>query len=182
MKDSPHDHLLTDTGMASAREALIREHRWFLHVTALQHYDKIKIEGLRRHNPGCAAPALVIERLGATATAVVFFRPQHSFDTTPQRDPSRVLLAIERDNLPAKIGLDWSYDGCWNLARILNEETPTMTNEHIFCAVVTRWGSVMSYEAIPAVNIRVWTRSSSREDPSGWPYIGDTDRDAVQIF
>ena len=177
-----NDEFLSVAGMASAHAALVGKHEWFLHVKETQRFDQIKSKGIEPRNPGCAVPNVVVTAVGPNAGEIVCLRPKGTFDTTPSRGKKMFMMAVRRDALPKTIGLDWSYDGSWTLAPILRKEAPAMPNEEIFCEVVRRRGSVVSYEGIPLDKISVWTKGIPNDDPSKWPKLSVVDLTQVEQF
>jgi hypothetical protein len=177
-----HLSLLTPGGMASARRALLIRHSWFLHVSEVSSLEPIKTRGLEPRNPGGAAPDLVIERLGPRANEIICLRPSDTFDTTPQKDGKRFLVAVRGDDLPARIGLDWSFPYCWNLAAILKQDHPAMTDDQVFCETMRRAGSLASYEPIPPSVLHAWSKGTPRAEPWAWPKLADVDFEDIEFF
>ncbi len=176
------ERYLTPSGMAAAHAALIERYAWFLHVSDADLFATIKSEGLKPNNPGCAAPDLVLKHLKDKAQKVLCLRPQSTFDTTPQRGNSRFVLAVGKQDLPTTIGLDWSYGGAWNLAGIIKSDAPKMSDEQVFCEVVRRWGSVITYDGIRASALRVRCEGMAEDDPAAWRELPTVERKDLYVF
>lgn len=177
-----HEALLSPEGMSTARSALLQVHSWFLHASRVDAFEAIKGSGLEPRNPGCAAPELVRQRLGEGADAIVCLRPMGTLDTTPNRGDHQFLMAIAGDCLPSRIGLDWSFDGCWNLACIVKHDLPVKSDDEVFCDVIRRRGSVVSYEPIPSGALRVWAKGTPEDNPAQWPKLEDTNQNDAEVL
>lgn len=177
-----NEELLTPAGIASARALLLNKHEWFLHVKPIAQFDAIKAQGLQPRHQGCAAKPEVIAALGDAAVNIICLRPKGTFDTTPRRGQTMYLMAVHRDDMPARLGLDWSYDGNWTLTPILQHDHPNASKEEIFCEIIRRRGSVVSYDAIPATALRVWNKGASQDDPAQWPKITEVEAAHVEQF
>ncbi|ESY72776.1 hypothetical protein X743_14445 [Mesorhizobium sp. LNHC252B00] len=168
--------------MQSAYDFLTRKHSWYLHASDPANFEDIKAGGLETRFPGGSVPDIVKDRFGTTAKQVLCLRPIGTEDPTGSRSSERFLLAVERNFLPLSIGLDWSFVGTWTLPDILRADDPKMTDDEIFYEVVRRRGSVLSYDGIPASNIRVWCKGSGCDAPSTWPrLVASTISDIVRI-
>lgn len=167
---------LTPEGMATARAALVARFPWFLHVSEKRHLGSIRSRGLEPRNPGCPAPNEVGQN------TIVCFRPMGTFNTTPNRGELRFLVAVTGNDLTPTIGLDWSYGGCWNLADLLHAQDPNRPPENIFCEVVRRFGSVVTYEQLSPSTLRVWTKGTNCNNPETWPLLSETRECDIEIF
>lgn len=176
------ERYLTPSGMAAARAALTERYAWFLHVSDAGLFETIKRDGLKPHNPGCAPHDLAVKHLGDKADKILCLRPLSTFDTTPQRGKARFVLAVGKEHLPDLIGLDWSFGGVWNLAAIIQNDTPEMTDQLVFREVVRKRGSVVSYDGIPASALRVRCNGSPENDPATWPALPSAERADLHEF
>jgi hypothetical protein len=181
-KRSINDELLTKVGMASAYAALIAKYIWFLHVKTMAEFDHIKLNGIIPRNPGYIPPTEVTAALGESARNIICLRPKDTQDTTPRRGKKMFLMAIQNEKLPNIIGLDWSYSGNWTLPDILKNDCPTMTTNEIFCEVVRRRGSVVTYGTISPEALRVWTKDTPQDDPSTWPPLVQVELTDLEEF
>lgn len=178
-----NDELLTPTGMASARAALVARYEWFLHVKPESKFATIKKDGLQPRSQGCPTNPVVKAALtGKNVDEMIFLRPLGTFDSTPRRGERMFLLALARSNLPQTITVDWTFDGTWPLAPIIKHDSPHLAPHEIFCQVVRRRGSVAVYEPIPAALLRVWAKGEPAEDPSKWSRLVDTDAGDLNLF
>lgn len=171
MLSPTHQELLTSEGMARARDAIINRHSWFLHVSDHQRHDSLKQSGILPKNPGERLGLYVPPPAGTPSGSIVCLRPIFTFDTTPQRDHDQIILAISNSDLPARVGIDWSYDGCWGLVDVLKEQGPGAHSSAIFAEVVRKTGCVASYDPVPLSAVRAWTVGTPRIDPAKWPLL-----------
>jgi hypothetical protein len=167
-----NDELLTPTGMASARAALVGAYRWYLHQSASKNFCSIRATGLEPRRDA-APPETVINRLGSGAGAILCFHPIGS-QCAPVGTPTPPLirLAVDREHLPRRIGLDWSFS-CypWKLAILLRQESPSREIKDIFLEAVHRSGSVLSYDRIPVSHLRICCKSDSNASLCKWPQL-----------
>lgn len=177
-----HRHVLGKQGMKAAYRALTGRHSWFFHVSEVGRFEDIKVEGIKRRNPGCAAPPLVADMLGRRASEFICLTPQGSLDATPNRGRSRFRMAIDRKHLPRLIGLDWSYGGVWPLPAIIKQDAPNTPDDEVFCEVVRRRGSVVVYRNLRPSIIRAWCKGTTGEDPSSWPFLADVEQSDLEVF
>ena len=99
-----HEDLLTN--MPTMRAAISRRFRWYIHVTEFASIGSIRSHGLQTQKDS-GAPSEVQAHVGATADFRLCFNPAGA-DLTPgpTKNPPFVCLAIERRDLPGRLGLD----------------------------------------------------------------------------
>jgi len=182
MLSPTHSELLTPIGMAHAREAVIARNSWFLHVSGEHCFNGLKQSGILPHNPGKAIETDLAEAIGDNSGCIVCLRPIFTLDTTPKREHDQIVLAISNSDLPLRVGIDWSYDGCWGLVDVLAHEAPHSISSNIFSEVVRRTGCVVSYDPVPLDVIRVWTTGTPQIDPAKWPLLSQTPIANVRIL
>jgi hypothetical protein len=67
----------------------------------------------------------------------------------------RATLAIRTKDLPLRLGLDWSFGGCWQEAIDLPRNDPIKSFDQIFIEVIRWFDSVVSYDGVCANLLRV---------------------------
>lgn len=166
--------------MTAVRSLLVDRHSWFFHVSATKSFEQIKCEGIKPHNPGCAAPDVVRGLLGDSADKIVCLTPQGTVYETTSCQP-RFRMAVAREDLPPNIGLDWSYDTVWALPAIILKDEPEKSKEEIFYDIVRRRGSVVSYAPLLPSVLRVRSKTACEHMPSDWPKLQDITLDDLHI-
>lgn len=181
-----HRELLTLGGMAAARRALINCFPWFVHIGNLADFQSYQKHGLRPRNPGMRPPpcfAEAISALGADPNNIVCFWPIAAHDARPRRPDGQCFqMALAGEDLPALIGLDWSYGTAVEIAQVLRDDFPNAPVDWIFAEAVRRRGSVVSYLPILAHALRVHAVGCPENNPSAWPRLVDTNRQNVIAF
>ena len=177
--DELYRYLLTPQGMADARRALLGRFHAFVHVSSFAAINDIRRDGLRPNWPGGAPPNAVYDAIGDSAVSILCLRPLGSSEVIVSKDPPLCTLAVLGNDLPNRIGLDWSFDGCWSLAHIILETGQGRSPGDIFVEVATRRGSVVAYDGVPAPLLRVCPLSAPDSDPSVWPPLKSTPNDQI---
>lgn len=176
-----HRELMTLDGMAHARTAIVKEHPWFLHASRLRHFESVKQLGILPRNPYIDDDAR--DDVPSDPRRVICLRPIFSeVDTTPKRDHDLFVLAVRNTDLPARIGIDWSFPSCGELVDILKAERPERDSADIFAEVVRRRGSVVSYDPIPLEMLRVRLKDSPPADPDKWPHLSQVSIESVHVI
>lgn len=171
MKDI-HDYLLSPTGMARARHALSEGTKWFLHTSLSSNIGSIKSGGLRLAEPDCPLEPEVRRHLGKQGRMIVCFQPFPAPTLVLGAEGEKFTVAVHAASLPERIGLDWSYGGVWAYARSLVEPPAKMSSEDAFVKTVKVFGSVVSYDPVPASSLRVMTVEAVKAQcPSEWPAL-----------
>jgi hypothetical protein len=176
------EELLTAAGMAAARAALIAKYEWFIHIKPVRKFEMIENGGLQPRRQGCQTSPSVAAAISGNVDEMIFFRPLGTIDSTPRRGEKVFVMAIHRDALPTTVTLDWTYGGTWSLASIIKADCPGLSNEGIFCKVVTRRGSVAVYKTIPRELLKVRTKGQPPDDPSSWSRLVDTEITDLEQF
>lgn len=172
--------LLTASGMALAHDALVRTYDWFLHETSVDHLASLRCGGLEARVQATAyevddvdlLPSLKIICLHPKGSSLI---PRGSAGT------ARIRLALGKIDLPTRIGLDWSYASCWNLARLIQDEHGG-SDDSIFLEVVRRSGSIVCYDDILPGKLRLCCKDSDENDPCTWPLLGDASDETIRQF
>jgi hypothetical protein len=169
MTGSIHDEMLSD--MPAMRMALGRHFKWYYHITPLTNVPSIRAQGLLPR-PDKAASEVVVKYIGPSASKIICLNPlgANVVPPTVQQGPF-VCLAICRESLPRRVGLDWSYDGGFGIAEVLRAEDGGRSAACIFVESAKRWGSILSYDAIPKEALRVYVHGCMPHDPKLWPML-----------
>src|SRR3954470_23546139 len=70
-------------------------------------------------------PLCGLQHPETTPPSKVYHLPDGTASEVPvAKDPPLCKLAVSGSDLPKRIGLDWSFDGCWSLAGIIYEDDP----------------------------------------------------------
>ncbi|MCG7391970.1 hypothetical protein MHY87_03520 [Microvirga sp. ACRRW] len=177
-----HKHLLTQSGMAAARSALVCRIPWLLHVTPLEAVDGIRRAGLMPMNPGGVVPGIVRDAIGAGAEKILCLRPSISKDIVIGKEPPFLKLAIPSIALPDRIGLDWSFPESWRLAESLYESNAISDPYSILVEVAVNLGSVVAYDSIPSGSIRVCPKSAPNSNLADWPPLDEAINSELALF
>lgn len=167
-----HIDLLTDL-MPEARRALANRFAWYSHVTWRCKEPDIRQSGLECRSPQEArARQEIVALLGERAHEIACLHPFGAKQKLYlDRGENPLRLAVHKEDLPSELGLDWSYDGAFNLADILHDADPARDPAGIFVEVVDRWGSVACYQPVPNTALRVHVGDLPIDDPSDWPML-----------
>lgn len=100
-------------GMPAVRAAVTRRYAWFIHVTPIANLTNIRSEGLQPRSDA-GPPPEVISALGPAGKNILCLHPLGAkLHPKGTKSPPLVSLAIYFEDLPQRIGLDWSY--CWDV-------------------------------------------------------------------
>jgi hypothetical protein len=175
-----HDEFFAD--MLGMRRALGLRFRWYYHVSPIGNADSIRQNGLVA-NVDKEAPSEVKKHLGNTCSKIICLNPLGS-DVVPPAVQQRPYLcvAICREALPLRVGLDWSYDGAFGIAEGMRLREPGRNAGDIFAESAQRWGSVVSYDPITAAALRACTKGCLPHDPKHWPMLSAVTNDMLVAF
>lgn len=102
---------------------------WYTHISSVPtSFRAIQREGLRTMDPGGIAPAEVRSAIGPGGQRILCLFPSGAQITRPSvdRGEPRFMIAVEGMDLPANVGLDWSFPNCWALGLHLRMETQVL--------------------------------------------------------
>src|ERR1700687_4080779 len=178
--DTIHDQMMGD--MPAMRLALGRHFKWYYHVSPVGNISSIRERGLLP-KADMTAPEVVAKYIGRTAAAIICLNPLGADRTPPAvQEGQFACLAICREALPLRIGLDWSHAGGFGIAEVLRREQPARPANSIFVESAKRWGSIVAYDPIPAASIRAYGRGCMPHDPAQWPFLKTVKDDQLQTF
>lgn len=175
-----HDEMLTD--LPAMRLALGQRFYWFCHVTLLGSADRIRQDGLIPKDDS-TSPEVVTRHLGDLARNRICFSPFGAKSVGPPvQQGTKVCLAIAREALPARVGLDWSFAGGFGIANELRRADAQRPSASIFVEAADRWGSIVVYDSIPPTVIRAFANWCPPHDLARWPLlVHTTDNDLVRF-
>jgi hypothetical protein len=90
----------------------------------------------------------------------------------------RMKLSIRSEDLPDRVGLDWSYS--YDLVRGRMELYRDSPLGDFVQTIAQEWGSIVSYDVIPPSNLRVRCKNSN-ENPREWPLLIAVGHDQVNL-
>lgn len=170
--------------MTAMRMALGHRFFWFTHLTQIENAQSIRTGGLipKSH---AGLPREVLAILGSDAANIICLNPLGSEAVGPPvQTGKRICLAICRNALPKRIGLDWSYGSMVNRAHGYWQAQPAQSKSvaQAFVDVVASWGSVVSYDLIPPEALRVLTKDTPPNDINRWPFLISTKDEQLHVF
>ncbi len=179
-----HGDLLHPEQMQAVRDRLATV-SWYTHFSSVPaSFRKIQIEGLRPCYPGGTTPDEVLAAMGDGGRRILCLYPVGAsiVQLFPSQPPPPLFMAVVRGvDLPAKLGLDWSYDYNWNLGMTLRCGS-TQSNEDIVFEVALRSGSIACYEGVAPEHLRVKAKHNTDEDFDRWPNIQDVTENDLFIW
>ena len=157
-----HADYVNESGII--RAALISFFGSFIHVTSFHNLNSIRSDGLLPRSDK-EAPKEVTEILGKDAGNILCLYPYGAkLNPNGTAEPPFVSFSLAAEDLPNRIGLDWSYI-----------PSPTMPSEwfgdKIFHAAIynaNEYGSIVSYDAIPADRLRIFCVGDRPTSPLSW--------------
>lgn len=180
-----HLDLLAPAGMAEARTAAISAFYWFTHATTTEQFASIQKDGL---NPtwtkSSTAPAEVIDTIGGDGKKII------CLSTYPKPTPLMLnkggkavfKLALPADKLPVRVGIDWSFGGTWQLTIDNHSSINGACLGQVFLSVLRNLEVVVSYDNIPATDLKVCTVAVHDKPPADWLDLVGIDFKDVAIF
>lgn len=96
-------------------------------------------------------------------------------------DEEALILAVARQSLPTKIGVDWSHGGCGTYCSMHDTVCDTELGE-AFVDIVKRMESLVCYEKILSSALRVCSKGNPGAPPSAWPEFLSTPLEEVHFL
>jgi hypothetical protein len=158
------------TDMNGMRDALGMAYKWFIHVTPLDRVQSICQRGLLPH-ADAATNDFVRRHIGGCGE-IVCFHPLGALMVPGGTAASPlVTLAIVRDDLPLRIGVDFSQMGAYGLAEELRKDRSERSAAEIFVEVARRLGSIISFDAVRPSALRAFVGGCPPHNPLTWPLL-----------
>ncbi len=152
--------------------ALITRYTWFIHVTSLSKIPDIRKTGIEPRDKG-SPPSEVTTELNAAARNIVCLHPLGArMQPGPSGESPYATLAIRYDDLPKKVGLDWSY--CWETVNRKFSDCPDLDMDLFVSHIVLELGSIVSYERIEPQKLRAYCIGRPPTNPIYWPELSKT--------
>ena len=173
---SIHEELLPAEGMRRAFDALQNQFRFLIHRTPICNLEAIRIQGLRTSRQDAAndADLTVVQKIiGDDYRNILCFKCSVSHLIVQNNGLDRVTLGCPTSALSGRIGVDWSSYPCWSTAEKLRGTNQSRACEDILLEVVQRYGSLVTYDGVPADSLRIRLKCSL-QDPSLWPLLADS--------
>jgi hypothetical protein len=159
--------------MPHVRAALVQRYPWFIHVTPAVFLQSIRDKGLEP-NRDKVPPADVAAVVGVQGRIVCLHPlgaalcPRGAVQTLilpmGASNPKVVSLALSAEYLPTHVGLDWSFEWacqCAEIENILGVEDAALHAAHAY-------GSVVTYDQVPAEHLRIFCKDNSPANPLSW--------------
>lgn len=169
-----HADLLTH--MPRVHAALTNRYKWFIHTTPEQNLERICREGLRPNRDQRPYPEATAA-LGEGAGSILCLHPlgarlcpggaaANLLLPLGAQGPRRISLALASEDLPNRVGLDWSYD--WPGVQQRLAQNPNWTVEEAIVNIATEYGSIASYLHIEPNRLRVFCVANQPANPLSW--------------
>ncbi len=167
-----HEELLQD--FSRVRALVLQRYEWFIHVTSHLKYEAIVANGLLPHSDA-PPPDEVVSILGEGARNILCLHPLGAvLHPAGLSDPPLVSFAVKGENMPRRLGLDWSY--VWPM---VGGYMKHYEMDQLVPKVLHELGSVVSYDPIPPSAIRVFCKGSRPSNPLTWVPLPDSSRTSV---
>jgi hypothetical protein len=180
-----HEELLSQGGMAEVRSAAMIGFAWYTHARTTDQYATIQSEGIRPTWPQSnVTPQEVIDAIGTDGKNIICLSPYPKKTILMLNKGGNCVfkLAIQANKLPARLGIDWSFGGTWDLTNTNRRLRPDLSRADVFMSILRSREVIVSYDPVPAVDLRVCTEVLRNNPPSDWPPLVGTDLKDVAIF
>jgi hypothetical protein len=178
-RDELRNELITPAGMAFFRTTISNHYLWLMHEAPFDRINTIRREGLQPKLPGGRVPDVVAGAIDGF-TGIVCLNPNLSRHAQSSYAGLIFRVAVRASDLPARVGLDWSYPHNWDLRNVSEQQIHALGKDGAVLYVVDDTGCVASYDAIPPEVLRVCTIGKHGLFPSTWPLLSAVGNDEVQ--
>jgi hypothetical protein len=180
--DELRDELLTPPGMVFFRQTIADHYVWLTHEAPFECIDNtIRKDGIQPRKPARAVPSLVTDRI-PNYQSIVCLNPNKSQPAGSSHVGHVFRMGVRASDLPARVGLDWSYPDNWDMRHISAQQIHDFGKDGAILYVMDQTGSVASYDPIPASALRVCTRGKHGLYPSTWPLLSSVGNEDVMTF
>jgi hypothetical protein len=171
--------LLTPDGMDEGRAAVVGRHEWFTHAGLLRDFDLFKAGGLQLRNPQGVDP--LFAQLCRPEIVCLSIFPKRNSIVLNKGGPM-FKMAVHRDDLPDRIGIDCSFGATYAQAQMLHEQNTTRPRGEIFLEMVWNREVIISLDPISPGMLRVCPKGAPDSAPSEWPMLAATEAPDVAVF
>lgn len=178
-----HAELFDPNVIARGRKALVKRCEWFVHGGRYCSLSNILNAGLApaTQTPSNGAEPIITSLPNPIQRQIVCLSPFPRVTPLYLAAPY-ALFAIHKKNLPAQLGLDWSFDEPLDVATRLFEDNPEVEPSSVFERAVLVSETLVSYDRIPVASLRVCTTSTVGLQPSSWPTAAHTRPADIHCF
>jgi hypothetical protein len=170
--------LLSPEGQIAARSALVERYGWFTHVSKISYINDIVTNGLspREHMPSTSISSTIV------GSCIICLSPYPKLRTMQlNKGEKGFKLAIASEKLPPVVGVDWSFGG-WDAYCARYDSIPDADLGQTFLDIVALMESVVVYERIAALGLRVCPKADPNLPPSEWPDLLSTAVDRIHVL
>jgi hypothetical protein len=175
-----HRQLLSSDGMGRIRRALSAKYFFLLHKAKVERgvgelIRKLRQDGLLPSDQQPARDAdmsCVADGIGVGYSKILCLRGPDSPPLPFNDGIPRIELAIGTAHLNCRIGVDWSFAGCWEALHVAHDSDPNIRLEETVVDLIRRFGSIAAYDPIPSSALRIRLESSG-SDPMSWRAVDE---------
>jgi hypothetical protein len=168
--------------MSSAHSAITGQYEWFIHGARRSSLQGIFQEGLRPHAKEPSTDMSLQDMSAVISRQIICFSPYpRKAPLFINMDEEALILAVARQSLPTKIGVDWSHGGCGTYCSTHDTVCDTELGE-AFVDIVKRMESLVCYEKILSSALRVCSKGNPDAPPSAWPEFLSTPLEEVHFL
>jgi hypothetical protein len=160
--------------------AAVRHFGWAIHVTPVSNVEMIRTHGLTPNSDGRIPDDL---KEHVPSRAVTCLHPMGAklcpgpVCRSADQDTQLMTLAIHVTDLPPIIHPDWSYS--WDYQRsMIGGQLPADLNQ-IARYLLVEHGSMVTYNPMPAANLRVFIEGMPPANPMAWPMLSVSHQRAI---
>jgi hypothetical protein len=180
-----HEELLDPIVVVEARAALIQEFTWFVHETSSCKLALVRKSGLwpkPQESASDARDAVTIVQCRNILCLNPFNEKMEPWKVPKSsQSPPWIRFAVSGDDLPTRIGIDWSSEQCWSSARTYRRENAELPASKILVAVAKECASIACYDTVIPSKLHVRTEKTKNLGPSKWPLLSEVlDRDVYE--
>lgn len=171
--------------MAECRAAVVAAYEWFTHARTVDQFENVKAKGIPLAWPEAAfPPAELLEALGKAGQNIICLSifPKNSILHLDKGHSSVFKMALQRDALPLRVGLDCTFGGTYDCASTMRASKPDASLGEIFLAVVRNREVVITFDAIRPDVLRICPKAEPDAPHEKWPRLVDTDFEEAAIF
>jgi hypothetical protein len=188
MRNALIGSLFSPAGMEAGRTAVVNKFEWFTHASCIGNFESIQRFGIKPSRPGDNGATFkgqdeIEAFLGRAGLDVVCLSPYpKSILLSLNKGDDMFKVALNRDSLPERVGIDCSYGGTYCCAERMHADMPNMAYTDIFLAMVQKTEVIVTFDAIPPDVLRVCPKVTPNAPIVKWPMLVQVDKGDVEIF